>query len=224
MLMDKENKPITLLNWYKLPDISGLESDSIYQVQILKDLLKGVDDDFYRQKGAFGTTHTTFIKAIIAETGLRNGYWVYANKMPGYAEKFDNMQKDLPNKFKEREWLYDLHWYKDSVDGHYYMPVNFELAMECEWRKSRPGDTSMKNFSAVKYDFQKLLVTNAPLKLLIFKVPDVNSPEFMKLDNYFDKAITRYPHLCKGSKFLIICFSKRNIFYTEKIKKCDAVH
>ena len=169
---------------------------------------------------------TELIKCELCQLGHqkldgKKGFKVYANRLP----------KDCPNvlvnKCKNREWLYDLHWYtenKGKKSG--YQPTSLPLVVECEWGMKRRGDTTGKPYSAIKYDFQKLLVTNAELRLMIFKITGgKNHKKNSDLDKYFDKAIKSYRHLKKNSKFLFIAFDEsarkiqaRGFHFVEKPK------
>jgi hypothetical protein len=169
---------------------------------------------------------TGLIKCALCQLGHeeredKKGFKVYANRLP----------EDCPNvvskKCKNREWLYDLHWYtenKGKKNG--YQPTSLPLVVECEWGMKRKGDTTGKPYSAIKYDFQKLLVTNAKLRLMIFKITrGKNHKRNSDLDKYFDKAIKSYRHLEKNPKFLFIAFDEsarkiqaKGFHYAEKPK------
>lgn len=158
---------------------------------------------------------TKLIKAALALLGdkeleIKPHYKVYANRLPSGLRRSDG------GKFKPTEWLYDLHWFTDP--GGYRL-TSVPLVVECEWRWTRteekvePGEK--KDFyGAVKYDFQKLLVTNAKLRLLVFiKRPDspnekVGETVNDKLDEYFENVIKNYDRLADDSKFLFVAFDK----------------
>ena len=202
--------------WYELKCCSKLKNNENHKKDILTRIYNEVDEAFYPCKGyRFGSNQTNFIKYILIQVGLENEFWVYANKMKEYENEFYEKQENKINKFKNKEWLYDIHWYKDSIDD-FYMPIAFTLAVECEWQYKRHNDKSGKGFSAVKYDFQKLLITNANLKLLIFKAQNITSKDFLDLNLYIENAIKNYPNLKKKSNFLFICFADRRVFYSEK--------
>ncbi|WP_153796431.1 hypothetical protein [Foetidibacter luteolus] len=55
----------------------------------------------------------------------------------------------------ETEWLYDLIWYKENLKGNL---IEVPLAVESEWSMG---------WKHIKFDFEKLLVANATLKLMI---------------------------------------------------------
>jgi hypothetical protein len=126
------------------------------------------------------------------------------------------------HKFSNREWLYDIHWYRDMPNTH-YMPEILELVAESEFDNKRPSDTSNGRYSAVKYDFQKLLVSNANLRLMIFSVKNVNEDLYSTngLAKYFSEAIEFYSdkQLLPNSRFLFVCYCKGEVLYKEMIKE-----
>lgn len=83
---------------------------------------------------------TREVKRVVGGLGTRHGFAVCAS---GWPKQFDN------------EWLFDLVWYKNDRDNHL---VSVSLVLECEWSLS---------FDAVKYDFEKLLVAKALLRVFV---------------------------------------------------------
>lgn len=204
--------------WFNISEQLSLKSKDNFQEEILFRLKEKIGTDFFPTKGKrFGSHQTQLIKYQLVDLGLDKGYWVYANRLNACQGEFDEKQKGKANVFKNREWLYDIHWYKDSLSKH-YTTVEYVLVVECEWLTNRVDDTSGKSFSAVKYDFQKLLVSNANLKLLIFKAKNITEKDFIELDKYFQDAIDSYPNLEEGAKFLFICFAGQTFFYCEKFR------
>lgn len=153
------------------------------------------------------------IKYALSKLGQQSGFRVYANGLSEEQQKelFDQYQ------FVNREFLYDIHWYTD-VENEYYMPDRVILIAESELGDRRKGDKSGEKNPAVKFDFQKLLMGNAELRLMIFKTK--NMAELDKLNDYFDKAINYYRHLQKGAVFLFLCFvhDTKELHYAEKYK------
>jgi predicted DNA binding CopG/RHH family protein len=124
---------------------------------------------------------------------------VYANKLT------DEDIKEVNHNFVNREWLYDIHWYIEK--GHCYKTLKLVLAVECEWGRWRKGDDkNIKelDYAEVKYDFQKLLVCNANLRLFIFHIR--NAKDFESLNEYFEDAIETYTNLEQGAKFLFAAY------------------
>jgi len=149
----------------------------------------------------------------MVKLGHKLGYRVYAN---GLYDEQKKEQFDLHN-FVNREFLFDIHWYKDKKD-EYYMPETISLVAESELGDRRKGDMSKLKNPAVMFDFQKLLVANAELRLLIFKVKNIE--ELYALETYYEKSIAAYKLLEKGSIFLFACFVQetREFLYCEKFK------
>lgn len=75
--------------------------------------------------------------------------------------------------------------------------------MECEWNPRRKGDSKVP-YSGIKYDFQKLIVSNAGLRLMIFKIKKLSNLD--ELGRYFQNNITNYTQLPLKSAFLFIAF------------------
>lgn len=157
---------------------------------------------------------TNLIKYNLVKLGHILGYRVYAN---GLTKEQLEEQKEKYD-FINREFLFDIHWYTDKSNEH-YMPETLSLVAESEIGDRRKGDKSKIKNPAVMFDFQKLLVTNAEIRLLIFKTK--NLKELNALDSYFEKSIETYKHLEKKSAFLFLCFEHqtKSLYYTEKFKK-----
>lgn len=81
---------------------------------------------------------TFSIKKIIGNIGINRGFTIRAGGQNGF----------------EQEWLYDLIWYKRNEIGI----SNVELIMESELSR---------NIDEIIYDFEKLLLANSRLKLMI---------------------------------------------------------
>ncbi|MBB4804949.1 hypothetical protein HNP38_000221 [Chryseobacterium defluvii] len=167
---------------------------------------------------SFDTTkrpqRTTLIKDTLTELGDKklNGkpsYKVYSHGLSNH------LRQSNGGKYKNTEWLYDLHWYTEADEP--YIPTSLPLVVECEWNPKRKGDNIVP-YSGIKYDFQKLLVANADLRLMIFIIKKDN--DIFELDQYFDRAIDNYAHLKPNSKFLFIAFDERikGFHYINKLK------
>jgi len=197
-------------NWLKLyPGIkpkANLEPVSRLIVRTLGNDLEG----FFKKSQEERTKHIKVALAVLGDKELKNKphFKVYANRLPFGLRRSDG------GEFKPREWLYDLHWYEE-VEGVKYQLKRLNLAVECEWlwtktdEKVKPGERK-DSYGAVKYDFQKLLVTNAKLRLLVFrKRPDkTDKTANDDLDKYFEETIQGYDHLANDSKFLFVAFDE----------------
>ncbi|RVU00282.1 hypothetical protein EOD41_12420 [Mucilaginibacter limnophilus] len=145
---------------------------------------------------------TRFIKKELIKLGHHLGYKVYANGLN------EQDLKEIGVEFVNREWLFDIHWYLDADNP--YTVRSLPLAVECEWNPRRTGDGKTP-FSGIKYDFQKLLVTNAECRLMIFTIKNLRELQF--LGNYFNEAIQGYMQLPKGSSFLFIAYDAKMLSF-----------
>lgn len=121
------------------------------------------------------------------------------------------------HEFRNHEWLFDVHWYNDN---DHYCSSGLSMVAESELSKNRIEDTSGHTYSAIKFDFQKLLTTNAELRLLVFRIKNLEIlyNQNNGLSDYFAIAIKTYKCLAKGSKFLFVCYLGESIFYKELVK------
>jgi hypothetical protein len=87
------------------------------------------------------------------------------------------------------EWLYDLVWYRENNDGNL---VEVPLVVECEW-----GTDTKKD---IKFDFEKLLLAKADIKLMICSNNDIKSKEYLA---YFREALDVCPLINNNELFLI---------------------
>lgn len=142
--------------------------------------------------------------------GHELGFKVYANGL-----KEEDLQ-EIQVHFANHEWLYDLVWYMETSD---YMMTSMPLAVECEWNPRWRHDSKKVPYSGFKYDFQKLIVCNAQLRLMIFQIK--KNVDLDNLDEYFNKAIQGYPDLTKGAIFLFLAFfpKEEKLYYKEIIKE-----
>lgn len=177
---------------------------------------------------------TNRIKYELIKLGYGLGNCVYANLKKYRNIQYKEIQKLVgrinsfvcsnqhghnfgKHRFRNTEWMYDIHWYKDVPEEH-YMPSELVLAVESEMGNNRYvsyGEMSQMPYSSVKYDFQKLLATNACLRLMIFRVASEDYLCHGKdcLDEYFRNAIKHYTHLREGDQFLFACYIKQDLYY-----------
>jgi hypothetical protein len=189
-----------------------LNLENIYSKKIILSL-QTISDSFIYTKRDSRKPNSMSIKYCLINLGHQLGFKVYANglKDPELKEQQDKFG------FVNREFLYDIHWYQE-VKNEFYMPSRYILVAESELGDRRKGDTSHQRNPAVKFDFQKLLVANADLRLLIFKVKKVL--ELEELSDYFEKAMKNCKSLHDGSIILFACFvyEIKSLLYTEKKK------
>lgn len=158
---------------------------------------------------------TTLIKDTLTLLGDRKLKGKESYKVYSHGLSLD-LRQSHGGKYKNNEWLYDLHWYTEVEEP--FLPTGLPLVVECEWNPRKRGVRKIP-YSGIKYDFQKLLIANSELRLMIFIIE--KEKDIVELDKYFDKAIDLYKHLELNSKFLFIAFDERinGFHYTEKIKK-----
>jgi len=162
----KYSEDISTTNWHSTLQCAELpDAYSNLIIQTLASLI----DEFYSFGYQSYSSKTRLIKDKLCLLGKEQH--VAKPEQKAYSNRISPEQTQKYNgPFKDREWMYDLHWYTELNDSH-YMPTELSLAVECEWHKNR--ENRKISFSSVKYDFQKLLVTNATLRLLIFRVSNI---------------------------------------------------
>ncbi|MBA4196515.1 MAG: hypothetical protein C0459_03070 [Chitinophaga sp.] len=114
---------------------------------------------------------TKELKKRIAKLGLDEKYQVATS---GFKDTY------------EPEWLFDLTWYSED---DFKRLKKLHLVVESEWDRK---------YSGIKYDFEKLLIAKADLKLLICQSSHDNLNElFLK----FEDAINAFSNT-KGDRYL----------------------
>ncbi len=152
---------------------------------------------------------TRLVKKELVKLGHSLNYKVYANGLSK-----DDLE-EVNHQFVNREWLFDLHWYTEGK-GQYTIE-SLPLVVECEWNPKRKGE-STKLYGGIKYDFQKLVVSNAVLRVMIFIFK--KEEELITLGNYFEFVINNYHHLKVEDKFLFIAYNADiNGFYYREMGK-----
>lgn len=191
---------INLKNWKEL-DSHIQSNDKSLDVNILNRILK-IKENFFSIKYKQRSNRTRVIKSELVKLGHDLNYKVYANGLSDV---------NIGNGFVNKEWLFDLIWYKEKKNTDYIL-TELLLAMECEWEGIRNDDLKKIKFGAVKYDFQKLVVSNSKLKLLVFKA---NCTDLDKLTEYFINAIRSFENIQTESTFIFISFDnyRKKIFY-----------
>jgi hypothetical protein len=204
-----------MLNWKTFGvDENQLDGESKLIVERLGSDLTG----FFKKTQRKQTTQIMDTLAMLGKDGLQRGqgYKVMTNKISPYLRQGYKGRKKSPAfpsryraQFKKVEWLYDLHWYEENEDTP-YQQTSFPLVVECEWAYRRPGCKYKDSYGAVKWDFQKLLVANSDLRLMIFKkrkrFPKGKECDDLLSSDYFKQTIDGYKNLCVNSKFLFIAF------------------
>ena len=110
--------------------------------------------------------------------------------------------------FKDRgfdcEWLYDLIWYRNTEPDNHLAEVY--LVLESEWDMSP---------SAIKYDFEKLLLAKATLKVMVFQAWDENIADVFGLLQQGISVFTKHSadeiYLLAGFNLNAFAFDVRQI-------------
>lgn len=147
---------------------------------------------------------------LLTELGDKQGYKVYSHSS---SDEFRNAPGTGNDKFVNREWLFDLCWYKEDETLKYGLK-SLDLTVESEWTNKRKEDKE-DPYGGIKYDFQKLLVANMGLCLMVFEVTKEGRED---LSEYFEKVYDIY----EGNKteILFIAFSrKEKTFYYSYLSK-----
>jgi hypothetical protein len=107
-------------------------------------------------------------------------------------------------------WLYDLIWYKNGENNEFLHSVS--LILECEWNTS---------YKFIKYDFEKLLVCRADLKIMIFQSHRKNIETIFGL---LERGIAAYGHLGMNEVYFLICFNLTTSLFEIKRVKVQSVN
>ncbi len=181
--------------WKKLNEEFIKKIDNQHIKSILKSILEKKEFFFSLERRG---EKTNLLKTVLINLGHNLGYKVYANGLN---------KKDLENikiaEFVNREYLCDLVWYTEP-DRTDYITTSLKLAMECEWDYNRKEDKNKNNYSAMKYDFQKLVVIKTEFRLMIFKLKSSYNDDLGELKEYFDKALQSFKNLDKNFNLLVI--------------------
>lgn len=103
----------------------------------------------------------------------------------------------------ESEWLFDIVWYKNNNLGLIETP----LIMECEWHSS---------WEQIKYDFEKLLVARADIRVMMFEGWKEN---IRKHRDKFIEIINSYKYSQIGDRYLFIALDwDDGVFWSESFQ------
>lgn len=128
---------------------------------------------------------TNFLKIIIGDLGVSLGY-----------ETATNCSKE----YNEKEWLYDLVWYKmnDGIEPSVLKSVDLVLETEI----------SGKKFSDFKIDFDKLLIATKSTKIMLFS--KVNKNLLSEIVNYVQNTLNMFDDLEKGEQIYLIFWDEND--------------
>jgi hypothetical protein len=194
------------MNWELFADEKPIKLKGLSK-EIIQTLGNSNELFFLKSKNS---EKTRLIKVSLINLGHKLEYKVYANKLEN-----EDLEK-VAHGFVNREWLFDLHFYTEK--GSYSID-RLPLIVECEWYPRRKGDKNDR-FSGFKYDFQKLLVSNAELRLMVFIIKKPIDNALSELETYFNNVITNYKHLEHKAKFLFVAFStsEKSFRYKQIVK------
>lgn len=188
------------------------ETNIALEEDIAKNIIEaigGIDQAFYISQDK---EKTSMIMELLTKLGDDRGHKVYSHSL---SEVF---RQNSGNKFVNREWLYDLVWYEDDRNESYTIKKTL-LVVESEWAYKRSKDKIDDKYGAIKYDFQKLLLSNAELKLMIFRVSGNTKQKLIELYNYFNNAIDKYEQMESGEfLFIAFCDKEKSFYYWYRSK------
>ncbi|MDR0932395.1 MAG: hypothetical protein LBM70_05170 [Victivallales bacterium] len=115
---------------------------------------------------------------LFHERGEKKGYFICPSKEVGNSE-----------------WLYDMIWFKNTEGGNKkdIMLKEVCLVLECEWSHC---------YSDVSYDFEKLLLANAPIKVMIF---EEGKCKFKDICDKMKESIKNYRNGSPGI-YILACY------------------
>jgi hypothetical protein len=120
---------------------------------------------------------TMKIKEVIGSLGEKYGWDVCTS---GFPDRFDP------------EWLYDLIWFRNDSDSHL---SEVYLVMESEWGKGR---------DEIKYDFEKLLLAKATLKVMVFQTDDKDTSGIF---NFLKEGIHAFQKHSAEETYILAAFN-----------------
>lgn len=119
---------------------------------------------------------TKAVKQALGKLGVQKGYKICASGIE-----------------YENEWLYDLVWYKEDNDNFL---SSVPLVMESEWDKS---------FKAIKYDFEKLLLSKSKYKIMIFQATEPKQNTYFQL---LEEGIEKFHADNVSETYVLACFDE----------------
>ena len=179
------------------------------------------------------TPDTRSLNSAIAKMATSYGLHVWT-KNPGDDKNQDNDHTHISG----HEWLYDLFCYRfedeNAWENFFHQPMidtkvdriflenilqneNYAfcdtiLIMESEWggtRKESKYKDGNDPYGEVKFDFQKLLVSNAEIKLMVYGHHGGKEYADEDLDHYFQSRIDAYRQGAQTDFFIFARYSYR---------------
>ena len=131
-----------------------------------------------------------------AESGDRAWTKEIKLRLERLAEKHDC--DTCPNsKNGNKGWLYDQTWFTKSEKGRL---KSVPFVMESEWRN---------NMEYIKYDFEKLLLANSPIKLMVFQSTASKPEEMQNRFREMESGINDYKYDNSGI-YILACYVLKN--------------
>ena len=88
------------------------------------------------------------------------------------------------------DWLFDMTWYHADEQGQL---LSLGLVLESEWGRY---------WADIRFDFEKLLIADAPMKVMVFEEVEDSFVLFERLK----ERITAYEGIKSGQTYLFACF------------------
>ena len=204
-------------NWHNIKNENNVDNlKSKLANDIINSIREIVGDYFSKSKNKSDKTKlikNNLVKYITSNFEVKPEYKIYVNGLD--ASIYEN------NRIRNAELNFDLLWCEEGNNINQYAILNTPLAVECEWsvKRKRDRDTFYGKipFSGIKFDFQKLLLCNAELRLMIFNIQNV---DLEVLYEYFETTIKNYKNLENRAQFVFIAFNnkEKTFYFTEIIK------
>lgn len=150
-----------------------------------------------------GKTDTVALNEVVSSVAYEYGISSWALGL----NKFEDAGRDDAH-ISGHEWLYDMVCYR--YDNEHYAINETVLVMESEWKGKRcasKGHDGNDPYGEVKYDFQKLLLANADVKLMVFRYHKEKYGAGDSIKQYFQRRIDSYRQGRVSDLYLFACYS-----------------
>lgn len=128
---------------------------------------------------------TNQIKIIIGDLGEELGY---------------NIATNCDKEYDDKEWLFDLVWYKMTKNKNENIISSVDLVLESE--------ISYKTFDHFKMDFDKLLIATKSTKIMIFS--KVNKVLIERIEHYIQSSLNKSNDYTQGNKIHLILWDEND--------------
>lgn len=181
--------------------LDSMKQLSINELQIVRQIIEMLSNI---KLSKCRSNNTKKIKTELCRIGIESGCDIEGN---GFSESFAE-EHQLVNV----EWLYDQMWFKQKRP---YKILRLVLVAEIEWdgrRRLTTGKLDEDVYSAVKYDFQKLITSTSYIQIMVFKERRKKSFEQVVQD-YFLPQINDYQNSTEETYILLFVFCQKNFKY-----------